>query len=377
MKSECLNNHNSRKRHCLWNSTLPRCAGMATVAAVATMLFAGCGGPPPGRGAMSVPVEAVQVSHAPIEDRISLVATISANESVEVRSEIDGTVEAVAFDEGQPVEAGQLLIQLDQRKLAAQVAEAQASFSLAEANQARAESLFKNRTISQQEFDQARSSFDVRKAALELVQQQMKDTRILAPFQGITRSRLVSPGQVIGRNAPLTSVVDITPVKIDFHVPERYLGELSVGQTITFRVPAYPDTDFRGDVYFIDPQVDETTRTLLVKALQPNSDGRLRPGMFGNLDLILRVKDDALLLPEKCLVLQGEHKYIYRIAAESKAERIEVKTGVRTDGMVEITSGITVGDTIIIEGLQKVQPGATVSTNVPGSVKLPPANENP
>ena len=317
-------------------------------------------------GGMAVQVKAATVTRAPIEETIPLVASVTANESVEVRSEIDGRVERIGFEEGKPVQAGQLLVQLDASKLSAQVAEAEANFKLADANRQRAETMLEKRTISVQEFDQARAAFETHRAALELMRRQLDDTYIQAPFEGLTGARLVSPGQVISRNTALTTLVDVTPVKIAFTVPERFLGQLALGQSIAFHVSAYRDERFEGEVYFIDPEVDPDTRTVQVKALQPNADGRLRPGMFGNLDLILRVKDDALLVPETALVLEGDRASVYRIDNEGKAQRVLVATGLRTDGKVEITDGIADGDAVISEGLQKLRPGVSVSTNSAG-----------
>lgn len=229
-----------------------------------------------------------------------------------------------------------------------------------------------NNTISKQEYDQAISTYDARKATLDLMKQQWKDTRIVAPFSGIAGARLVSPGQVISRSTPITTIVDVTPVKVDFRVPERFLGQLSVGQTIAFRVAAYRDEVFHGQVYFIDPQIDTATRSVLVKATQANEDGRLRPGMFGNLDLILKVKDDAVLIPESALVVSGNRAYVFIVDKESAAQMVDVTAGIRQAGKVEITSGLQGDETVIVEGVQKIGPGAKVMTDDAAAVPASP-----
>ena len=282
----------------------------------------GPGGPPPGT-AMRVRAEAALVG--PLEESIALVASISANESIEVKSEVDGLVESVNFQEGQPVQKGDPLVTLDQSKLAAAVAQAEANFRLAQLTRERAESMLQNNTISQQEYDQATSSFQVNQATLELSRQQLKDTKVTAPFGGFTGARLVSPGQVISKSTVLTTLVDLTPVKVDIQVPERFLGQLKIGQAIAFRVPAYPGETFRGEVYFIDPQVNLATRTVLVKATQANEDGRLRPGMFGNLDLILVAKDAAVTVPESAILRNGDQAFLYTISPENSARMTPVE----------------------------------------------------
>ena len=245
------------------------------ILALPGLLLAACGkqqagGPPPD---MAVKVRAADAKIQPVEEKISLVATISANEMIDVKSEMDGRVEKINFEEGQPVEKGQLLIMLDQHKVEASVAQAEANYKLAESQRARAEIMMQSKAISQQEYDQAISTFEANRATVELVKQQMKDSKIFAPFDGIASARLVSPGQVISKDTPLTTLVDLDPVKIEFSVPERFLGQLQVGQAIEFHVAAYPREEFKGEVYFIDPQVDTDTRTVLVKATQPNKEG--------------------------------------------------------------------------------------------------------
>lgn len=338
-----------------------------SLALITTLALAGCGGPPAGRpgGDMVVNVSAIEAQPKPLEETIALVATLAANESVEILSEVEGTVLSVHFEEGQPVAEGALLLQLDTRKLEAHVAEAEASYTLAEANRKRAETMLENRTISQQEADQALSTYAARKASLDLVREQLRESRITAPFGGITGARLVSPGQVITKATPLTRLVDIAPLKADFQVSEQFLGQLNVDQEIALRVAAYPGEEFRGVVYFLDPQVDAATRTVLVKATLPNEDGRLRPGMFGNLDLVLRVKDRAILVPERAIMMAGDRASLFVIDSTGHAAPAAVKLGQRVAGSVEITAGLSGGELVVVEGLQKLRPGVAVSTNAP------------
>lgn len=328
------------------------------------LVLAGCGGgkdggggPPPGYKSR-VKAETARVE--PLQERFPLVASIAPFRGIIVQSEIDGTVESIGFEEGQRVTKGQLLYKLDTRKLEASLAEAEANFKLAEQNRDRAVAMFEQRTISAQEYDQTLSAYEGRKATLDLMRQQLKDSEIRAPFEGLTGARLVSPGQVITKSTPLTTLLDIDPVKVDFRVPERLLSQVRTGQQIVFRVAAYPGEEFRGEVYFIDPEVDAETRTVLVKALHANEDGRLRPGMFGNLELVLRVREQAVTVPESALIRDGDSVMLYIIDGEGNAQPVPVDVGTRLPGRVEILKGLQGGEQVIFEGTQKIGPGAPV-----------------
>jgi membrane fusion protein (multidrug efflux system) len=189
----------------------------------------------------------------------------------------------------------------------------------------------------------------------------------MAPFDGTASERLVSLGQYVAVGMPLTTVIDADPMKAAFDVPEHHLSQLHTGQTIEMVVAAYPDMQFQGKVYFIDPQVRTDTRTVLMKALVPNADGRLRPGMFANLKLVTQVRERALVIPETAILLQGQTTSLFIVKEDGSVESRVVTTGVRLAGMVEIISGLAVGETVIVEGVQKIFPGAKVSVRYEAS----------
>jgi membrane fusion protein (multidrug efflux system) len=307
-------------------------------------------------------VVAVEAQRRPVAETLSLVGTISANEMVEIKAETDGVVEEVLFEEGQHVEKGQLLMRLDDSKFAAGLAEAEANFKLSEANHARARQLLADKLISQQEFDQADATFDFNRAALNLRQRQLKDTRVHAPFEGVVGARNVSPGQVTSRNLTLTWLVDLDPVKVEVSVPERFLARTHVGQTIEFPVAAYAGRTFKGEIYFISPYVDETTRSAVVKARLPNPDYALKPGMLATLDVTLQVRDRAVVVPEAALaqVQDQDRAIVYAVNADLVIQPLKVTLGVRMPGQVEILTGLEGGERLVVEGHQKIGPGSKV-----------------
>jgi membrane fusion protein (multidrug efflux system) len=336
---------------------------MVTVGlSLAALAMAGCKPDSAGQMGGYPPTQVVvaEAKRQPVSENLSLVGTVAADEMVELHSEIDGTVQEVKFEEGKPVEKGQLLIQLDPTKLAASVAEAEANFKLSQANYERVQSLLKGSIIGQQEFDQANSTFEVNKALLDRKKRELKDTQIFAPFAGVMGSRMISPGQVINKDSKLTSLVALDPVKIEVNVPERFLSQVQNGQKIEVSVATYASEKFKGDVFFIAPQVDAATRTALVKARVANTDFRLKPGMFANMELTLKIKENAVVIPESALILNGESINVAIVDADQKAQFKAVKVGIRMAGAVEIIDGLQGGEKVITEGFQKVRPGAPV-----------------
>ncbi len=313
-----------------------------------------------GHGGFSIPVVGVKITPQLIQEKVPVIGSLSANEAVEMKSEIDGTVREINFEEGQKVKKGDVLIVLDRAKLEATLAQAQANADIAQTTFKRMGSLVEGGAVSQQEFDQSKSEVAAKGAQADLIKAQLADTQIIASFDGTVGARQVSLGQVISKDTLLTVLIDGDPMKADFHVPERYMGRLKIGQPVELKVAAYGDKVFKGEVYFIDPQVDELTRTVLVKAKIPNPDGELRRGMFVKLDLVISEKSNGLAVPEVALIPKNDDVFLFTIDAEGKAQMQMVKTGVRMPGMVEIISGLKAGDTVITEGFQKIGPGAPV-----------------
>jgi len=324
--------------------------------------------PNSGGGAPATQVVAVPALVRPVSESLSLVGTIVPNESVEIKSETDGIVESIQFNEGQRVARGELLVHLDESKFATAVAEAEANLKLSQSNYERARQLFSDKLISQQEFDQTASIFAVNQASLDLKKRQLKDTRVYAPFAGIVGARQISPGQVTTRQTTLTWLVDLDTVKVEVNVPERYLSQIKPGQKIGFTVASYSDDHFEGEVYFVSPQLDPNTRTALVKARIPNAEHKLRGGMFASLSLTLQLREAAIVIPEPALMSNGDSLSVFVMDQNRTAQIRPVKAGLRLAGKVEILSGLNPGENVIVEGVQKLFPGASVQQGPPESI---------
>lgn len=323
---------------------------------------AGCGKKDgQGRGEMVVSVVAVPAQQQLVEETIEAVGTLAANESVDVRSETDGTVEAIHFDEGQQVDEGQVLVELDQTKLRAALAEAQANLQIAESTWQRYSTLLQTRAVAQQEADQAQATWIATQALVDRLTAELEDATITAPFAGVTGARLLSVGQFIPRGTSITTLIDSDPMKLEFRIPERLLGQIRPQQVVKLEAAAYPETPFTGEVYFVDPQIDPATRTVLLKAVVPNPQGQLRQGMFAHVELIVQVKEDAVVIPETALLHQGDLTFVYAIDSEQKAQMRPVKVGVRLADVVEVLEGVEAGEQVVAEGHQKLFPGVKVA----------------
>jgi len=329
-------------------------------------LLVSCKKPDTATGTISRPpaqVVAVPAFRQSVTETLSLVGSLTANEQVELKSETDGTVEEINFLEGEPVEAGRLLVKLDDTKARAQVTEAKANYALSKGNYDRAKQLLEDKLISQQEFDQTAAAFAANEATVALRERQLQDTRIHAPFEGVVSARLISPGQVISRNTTLTWLVDLDPLKVEVNVPERFLSQVLPHQKLGLQVAAWPNRSFEGEVYFVSPYVNPDTRTVLVKATVPNPELTLKPGMFAGLELTLNVRSNALVIPETAVnqVLEGNRAVVMIVNDNYRVEVRQIKVGLRLERRLEVTEGLAEGDRVIVEGLQKIGPGMSVN----------------
>jgi membrane fusion protein (multidrug efflux system) len=324
--------------------------------------FSACGkkpaaGPP---GGFATQVIAVKANREAITEQLRVVGTVLANETVDLKTEVDGRVTAIHFEEGQQVDEGQLLVELDSGTIEAMLAESEAIQRLAESKWKRAQDLLTNKTMSQQEADEARAQFDMTGAKVTQMRQQLRYMKIRAPFSAIVGARKISPGQVITKQTVMTTLNDIDPVKVEGNVPERFLSLAKVGAKFQISLAAFPNEKFEGELYFVAPQLDPVNRTALVKAKVPNADLRIKPGMFASADMTLRVREDSIVIPEAALMPQGERFAVIVVDGEMTAQMRPVKPGVRNAGRVEIVDGLKEGETVVVEGWQKTRPGGKV-----------------
>lgn len=315
--------------------------------------------PPP------TPVLLATVVKGPATDTFRAVGTLLADESVVIRSEIAGRISSLDIVEGGRVEKDRVLARLADEEWSAIVRQNEAMLSLQQLKMTRAIELRAKKVVSQQEYDETQAALDQARASLALARARLDKTVIRAPFTGILGLRRVSPGDYLEAGQELVNLEAIDLLKVDFSVPERFAVQLQPGQAVNVRINAFPGESFLGEVYAIDPRIDQTTRSFLLRARIANPEGRLRPGMFADTELVLAVRNDALWVPEQAIVPVGEQQFVYRVL-DGKALLTPVQLGLRKPGQVEVTAGLEAGVAVVSEGQQKLFDGA-------GVVELPPS----
>ncbi len=295
-------------------------------------------------------------------DFLLLTGTIEANEIVEVRSEISGLVESLNFMEGATVNAGQVLISINDAELRAQLSQAQTRATLASENERRAKLLLEKEAISQEEYDIASADFRTAKAQIELIQAQLRKTSVLAPFSGKVGLRNISKGSYITPADIIVQLVNISKIKLQFSVPEKYANLVKVGETVTFKIQGLAE-EFTANIYALEPLIDPASRTLTVRAITDNNGNKLIPGAFANVILPLQNIPDALLIPTEALIPIQNGKKVF-IQKNGKAKEVLVETGARTDSTILITNGIAIGDTVLTSGVMSLRDGSAVNVKL-------------
>ena len=329
---------------------------------MAAAALAGCGSGQ-GKGNFRPPppvVEVVTVTPERVDDTIVLVGTLVAEASVEMRPEIDGIVETIDFVEGQAVKKGATLFTLRDAEQTALLRESEARAKLALEIFQRIDALAQQEISARAEHDKASAELEVARAETELRRVELEKTRVRAPFDGVVGARLVSPGERVRRSTRMVRIDAVDRLQLLFAVPEIGVPFVRTGMPVTITVKPYPEIRFAGEVFFVSPTLDETTRRLLLKAWVPNPDRKLQPGLFANLEVQLAERDNALVVPESALVVDQGGTYVWRLSEDGKPSRVPVETGLRKASRVEISSGLAAGDRIVSAGTQKVTEGEPV-----------------
>ncbi len=305
---------------------------------------------------LSVTIARVQQER--LEDRVATTGTLLPWESVDLRAEVAGRVTSLAFEEGSRVREGQTLVTLDTQVLRAQIQSAQTRRDLAGVQADRRRELFDIGGLSRQALDEADAATRVLDAELAQLSAEVARRRVVAPFGGVVGLREVSVGAYLSPGDRVATLRVTSPLRLEFTVPERYLGKIREGDAVSFRVPGQ-EVAFGATILATEPAVDPVTRAFTVRARVGNPDDVLRPGAFAEVQLVLDAVDDALLIPTASVVTGAETNKVFVLTDGTAVSRM-VTTGVRTADRIQITSGLSAGDVVLTSGLDEVREGQAV-----------------
>lgn len=310
----------------------------------------------PAPRALPVVVEQVQTLEA-FSDNLEALGTTRANEAVEITTNVTETIAALFFEDGQQVQAGDLLVKLQQNEEAAALKAAQSRLEERKAAYARAQELEKRQALSTATLEERQAQLRQIEGEVEVLRSQINDRIIRAPFDGLLGLREVSVGALVQPGDLITTIDDLSRIKVDFSAPAIFLSSLRPGLEIEGRTQAYPNQVFKGIVQTVSSRIDPSTRTVMVRAIIPNDTGLLRPGLLLSIRLAKEARQ-AYFIPEGAVLQRGTVSRVFRVAdGESgpKAELVEVRLGSRVPGRVEVVEGLQAGDRVIVHGLMQVK----------------------
>ncbi|SFS12082.1 efflux RND transporter periplasmic adaptor subunit [Sphingomonas jatrophae] len=322
------------------------------------LLAAACGSEKPKTERPAPMVSAVAATPRRFVDSIQAVGTARAREQVTLAAPVTERIVSLNFTDGGYVRAGQVVARLAQAEETAQLAQARASERETEQQLARLQRLRERGFATNATLDTQLAAAASARAQAAQARATIGDRVIVAPFSGYASLRMLSVGAVVTAGTEIAQISDISQIKLDFPVPETILTQISQGQTIEARAAAFGDRPFRGSITTIDPVVDPATRSVLVRALLPNPDRLLKPGMLLTVAIQSRPRS-GLAVPELAVVGEGERRFVFRIEGDT-AKRVPVRTGTRDAGLIEIVEGLSAGDRVVGDGVVKVADGMKI-----------------
>lgn len=305
------------------------------------------------------PVVVAEVIPGIFSDRIEALGTTAANESVVITADVMGRVVSINFSDGERVKKGNTLVVLDSDEEKASMLAAEVNLTTQKTQHKRLEELIRQKSAAQTTLDEQTNSMKRADADLEIARVHMQDRTVQAPFSGQLGIRRVSLGALINPGDEIVTLDDLSLIKLDFSVPETVLSSLEPGLDIQAASVAYPDQPFTGKVTTIDTRIDPVTRTVVVRAELPNTNGLLKPGMLLTVDLKSNSRE-SLQIPEESLLPLNNKQFVYLVNEDSRVRQVEVKIGRRQPGVVEILDGLTAGDRVVTEGTTRVTPDSQV-----------------
>jgi membrane fusion protein, multidrug efflux system len=311
-----------------------------------------------GRQQPPAAVITAMATEVPFLSEVEALGTAKANEAIDVTAKVTNRVKSIHFREGQFVHTGDVLVELDPNETSGDLAVAEAALADIRGQVNRSRELYQSKALSAQQMDQLELNLQANEARVASARSRFNEQTIRAAFNGRVGLRNVSVGSLLNPGTVITTLDDISVMKLDFSVPETFLASLTAGQTIEATSAAYAGQKFSGYVLSIGSRVDPVSRSIVVRAQLPNRDGKLKPGMFMTVHLSAGA-NTGLVIPEQALVPERDKQFVFAIR-DGKAVKTEVTLGRRRPGEVEVVKGLTAGEVVIVEGTQKVRDGGAV-----------------
>ena len=312
-------------------------------------------GPAPGRmeGRQLLNVSGFLIQPSMLSDLYNSTGTLLPDEVVELSFETSGKIVRINFQEGTRVKKGDLLAKINDRPLQAQLQKLEAQKKLVEEKEFRQRSLLDKDAISQESYDQIVTELQTIQADINLIIARISETELRAPFDGILGLRNISEGGYTNPNVKIARLVKISPIKVEFSIPEKYANQVNIGYPVTFTVDG-SNENYEAKVYAIDPQIEETTRSILIRAYYPNKNEELKTGRYTRVTLLLSRIDNAIAIPSEALIpeMEGETVFVYR---NGRAQSVKVNTGLRTESLIQIVDGLKFGDTLLTTGILQLR----------------------
>lgn len=312
-------------------------------------------GPGPGgmQGRQLLNVSGFLIEPSRMSDLYNSTGTLKPDEEVELSFETSGKIVGINFTEGTRVKKGDLLAKINDKPLQAQLEKLQAQKKLIEEKEFRQRSLLDKDAISQESYDQIVTELQTIQADINLITARISETELRAPFDGIIGLRYLSEGSYANPSTKIAGLVKISPIKVQFAIPERYADQVNIGYPVTFTVDGTSEV-FQAKVYAIEPQIEQNTRTIVIRAYYPNRNEELKSGHSVAVTLLLSQIENAIAIPSEALIpeMEGETVFVYR---KGKAETVKVNTGLRTESLIQIVDGLKFGDTLLTTGILQLR----------------------
>jgi len=305
-----------------------------------------------GRGG-KLSVDAIIIKPAPLDSKLNVTGSVLPNESLELKSEVSGKIITIFFREGKPVHKGDTLIQMNDDEIEAQLEKQKYNRKLNEDNEFRQRKLLEKDAISQESYDQIVTELQTIEADINLIQARISETELRAPFDGIIGLRYLSEGSYATSATKIAKLIKISPLKIEFSIPEKYASEIRIGYPVSFTVDGM-NKILEASVYAVDPKIDIETRTIVLRALYPNKNEELKSGRYASIKLVMSEIENAVSIPTEALIpeMDGEKVFLYKAG---KASSVKVQIGLRTESRIQITEGLSFGDTLLITGILQLR----------------------